>query len=230
MNSLIELDQQILIVLNYFHTSFWDNAEWLISSITIWIPMYVMILYTLIKSQKWESWLTVLTLIVLIVLCDQISNEIFKHGFERLRPTHDPDLQSIVKTVRNYRGGKFGFVSGHATNTMGLAVFTSLLFRNKFYSLFIFIWSLAIGYSRIYLGVHYPGDVLGGMILGALLGFGIYKAYTLIIPRFVRLTFFNKKGLKRGIAEQFNSKLTLQIIFTGVLTFIIIFLTSNLLI
>ncbi len=229
MNSLIELDQQILIVLNYFHSGFWDNAEWLISSITIWIPMYIMILYTVIKSQKWESWITVLTLIVLIVLCDQISNEVFKHGFERLRPTHDPDLKSIVKIVRGYRGGNFGFVSGHATNTMGLAVFTSLLFRNKYYSLFILIWSLVIGYSRIYLGVHYPGDVLGGMILGSIFGFGIYKLYTLIIPRFVRLTFFNKKGLKRGIAEQFNTKLTLQIIFTGVLTFIIILIASNLL-
>ncbi len=229
MNSLIEFDQQILILFNYFHTAFWDNAQWLISGIATWFPLYIMILYTIIKSQKWQSWLTVLALIILVVLCDQISTEIFKHGFERLRPTHSPDIKDIVKTVRDYRGGKYGFVSSHATNSMGLAVFTSLIFRNKYYSLFIILWSLIIGYSRIYLGVHYPGDVLGGMILGAILGFSIYKVYSLIIPRFVRLTYFTKQALKKGIAELFYTTLVLQIVFTGMLTFIIILIASNLL-
>ncbi len=229
MNSLIEFDQQMLLVLNYFHSAYWDIAQWLISGIAIWIPMYTMIVYTIIKSQKLQSWLTVLTVIILIVLCDLISTEVFKHGIERLRPTHTPDIKDFIKTVRGYKGGKYGFVSSHATNTMGLAVFTSLLFRNKFYSLFIIAWSLIVGYSRIYLGVHFPGDVLGGFVLGSILGFTVYKIYTLIIPRFVRLTFFNKKGLKRGIAEQFESKLVFQILFTGILTFILILISANLL-
>jgi len=227
MNSLIEFDQQLLLLLNYFHNNFWDNVFWLISSTITWIPFYIVLVYTFIKSQKLQSWTTVLAVIILIVLCDQISTEVFKHGFERFRPTHDPVLKDFVKTVHGYRGGKFGFVSSHATNTMGLAIFTLLLFRNKAYSFFIIVWAIIIGFSRIYLGVHYPGDILGGMILGALLGFIIYKIYTLIIPRFVRLTFFNRKGLRRGIAEQFNQKLVLQTLFAGILTITVIFLASK---
>ncbi len=227
MNKLIEFDSQLLQVINYFHTDFWDNSFWMISSTLIWIPLYAILLYAIIKSQKSQSWITVLSLIVLVVLCDQISTEIFKHGFERFRPTHDPLLKDFVKTVHGYRGGKYGFVSSHATNTMGIAVFTSLIFRNKGYSFFIYIWSIIIAYSRVYLGVHYPGDVVGGMILGAVLGFGVYKLYSVLIPRFVRLTYFNKKGLSRGIAEQFGFNSVLTIVFTGILSFCFIFLAAK---
>jgi len=227
MNKLIEFDSQLLQLINYFHTDFWDNAFWMISSVTMWFPLYAILLYAIIKSQKKQSWITILGLIILIVLCDQISTEIFKHTFERFRPTHDPLLKDFVKTVHGYRGGKYGFVSSHATNTMGLAVFTSLLFRNKAYSIFIYIWTIVIAYSRVYLGVHYPGDVVGGLILGAVLGFGIYKLYSVLIPRFVRLTFFNKKGLSRGIAEQFSFSAVLQIVFTGLLTFSLILIAAK---
>ena len=230
MDTLLQLDNHLLLLLNYFHTEFWDNAFWIMSSTQIWIPMYVMVIYTLIKGQKMQSWLTIVAVIVLVVLCDRISTDIFKHGFERLRPTHDPDIGGVVKTVFGYKGGKFGFVSSHAANTMGIAVFTSLLFRNRWFSMFILIWSVAVGYSRIYLGVHYPGDVLGGFVLGAVLGYGVYKLYALVIPRFVRLTYFNNKGLRRGIAEQFNKPQVLQVIFTGTLTFILILLSAKIMI
>ncbi len=230
MNSLIELDQQLLILLNYFHNDFWDNCFWMTSSTLIWVPMYIMIIYGIIKSQKWQSWTTLLAVTILIVLCDQISTEVFKHGIERFRPTHDPILKDFVKIVHNYRGGKYGFVSSHAANTMGLAVFSSLLFRNKLFSFFVFTWAIIIGYSRIYLGVHYPGDIIGGMILGAILGYAIYKLYTLVTPRFVRLTYFNKKGLSRGIAEQFEIPLIHKIVFTGILSFAFILLASKVLI
>ncbi|MCW3785349.1 phosphatase PAP2 family protein [Plebeiibacterium sediminum] len=227
MNKLIEFDSQLLQLINYFHTDFWDNAFWMISSIIIWIPLYAVILYAIIKSQKAQSWITILALIILVVLCDQISHQVFKHGFERLRPTHDPLLKDFVKIIHGYRGGKYGFVSSHATNTMGLAVLSSLLFRNKVYSIFIFIWALVISYSRIYLGVHYPGDVVGGLILGALIGFGVYKLYKLVIPRFVRLTFFNKKGLNRGIAEQFDVSSIMLIVFAGIFSFVVILLAAK---
>jgi undecaprenyl-diphosphatase len=230
MNALLELDSHLLLLLNYFHTEFWDNFFWIVSSIQIWIPFYMMIIHVMIKGQKVQSWISILSLILLVVLCDQISTEVFKHGFERLRPTHDPLLKDFVKTVNNYRGGQFGFVSSHATNTMGLAVFSSLLFRNKAYSIFMVLWAILVGYSRIYLGVHFPGDIIGGMLLGTIIAYLLYKAYALIIPRFVRLTFFNKEGLRRGIAEQFNRPQILQVIFTGILTILLILFTSKIII
>ena len=230
MDALLQLDSQLLLLLNWFHTEFWDNTLWITSSTTIWLPMYFMIIYSIVKGQKWQSWITLLAIIILVVLCDRISTDIFKYGFERLRPTHDPELKEVVKTVFGYRGGKFGFVSSHATNTMGLAVFTALLYRRRWYSVFIIIWSLFVGYSRIYLGVHFPGDVLGGFILGAILGFGVYKLYGLILPRFVRLTYFNKKGLNRGIAEQFNGAQINQVLFTGILTLTLIFISAKIMI
>ncbi len=227
MESLLQLDSQLLLLFNYFHNEFWDVVLWLTSSIQIWIPLYLMMIYTIVRGQKLQSWITILALIVLVVLCDRISTDVFKYGFERLRPTHDPELKDFIKTVKDYTGGKFGFVSSHAANTMGLAVFTSLLFRNKAFSVFIILWSVAVGYSRVYLGVHYPGDVLGGFILGALLAFIVYKIYALVLPRFVRLTYFNKKGLSRGIAEQFNRAQVLQIVFTGILTIVILLLAGK---
>ena len=230
MDKLIEFDSGLLQLLNYYHTDFWDNAFWMISSTLIWIPLYLMLIYGIIRSQKGQSWITILSIIALVVLCDQISTEVFKHGIQRFRPTHDPLLKDFVKIVNGYRGGKYGFVSSHATNTMGLAVFTSLLFRNKAYSFFIFTWALVIAYSRVYLGVHYPGDVLGGMLLGSILGYAVYKLYTIIIPRFVRLTYFNKKGLSRGIAEQFEKPLVLKIVFSGALSFVIILLAAKVMI
>ncbi|TLX73465.1 phosphatase PAP2 family protein [Labilibacter sediminis] len=229
MEFLLELDSQLLLLLNYFHSDFWDSANWLISSTQIWLPMYIMIIYAMVKGQKMQSWISIVAVIVLVVLCDQISTEVFKYGFERLRPTHNPDLKDIVKTVNGYRGGKFGFVSSHATNTMGIAVLTSLIFRNRVYTTFIILWSLIVSYSRIYLGVHFPGDILGGLCLGTILGVVVYKLYALVIPRFVRLTYFNKKGLHRGIAEQFGRQEVLRIVFTGVLIFTVILLASKVL-
>ncbi|SMO36552.1 undecaprenyl-diphosphatase [Saccharicrinis carchari] len=227
MDALLQLDAQLLLWLNYFHTAFFDKAFWLTSDTLVWVPMYLVLLYAIVKGQKWQSWITVLALIVMVVLCDRISTDIFKYGFERLRPTHDEELKDIVKTVFGYRGGKFGFVSSHATNTIGLAVFSSLLFRNTYYTAFMLIWSVLVSYSRIYLGVHFPGDVIGGLLLGALLGYLVYKVYQIVMTRYAQAGHLKKKEIKKHIAATFNQRQIHQIIFTGLLTFVLILIFSK---
>jgi undecaprenyl-diphosphatase len=140
-----------------------------------WIPLYLLLLYQIYKVKGKEAIYWILGAFLLVFLCDQISTQLFKNVFERFRPSHDPSLEGMVNLVSGYKGGRYGFVSSHATNSFGFALFTSLLFRNKLYTFFIFSWSLLVIYTRIYLGVHFPGDVIGGMILGLILGYAVYR-------------------------------------------------------
>ncbi|WP_321306172.1 phosphatase PAP2 family protein [Marinifilum fragile] len=175
MDTLIQLDKELLIWLNSHNTPFWDVVMMFFTRKEFWIPLYLLLLFQIYKVKGKESIYWILGAFLLIFLCDQISTQLFKNVFERFRPSHDPSLEGIVNLVSGYKGGQYGFVSSHATNSFGFALFTSLLFRNKLYTLFIFTWSLLVVYTRIYLGVHFPGDVIGGMILGLLLGYGVYR-------------------------------------------------------
>nr|WP_320118179.1 phosphatase PAP2 family protein [uncultured Marinifilum sp.] len=175
METLIQLDKDLLIWLNSFNSPFWDVVMMFFTRKEFWIPLYLLVLYQIYKFKGKEALWWILGAFVLVFLCDQISTQLFKNVFERFRPSHDPSLKGVVNLVSGYTGGKYGFVSSHATNTFGFALFTSLLFKNRLYSFFVFSWSLLVIYTRIYLGVHFPGDVMGGMILGLLLGYGVYK-------------------------------------------------------
>jgi undecaprenyl-diphosphatase len=134
--------------------------------------------------------LTVIFIVLAITLADQISVKCFKFVFERLRPSHNPEIKNQVNILNGYRGGQFGFVSSHAANTFALAAFTTRLFRNRYFAWFIFIWAAVVSYSRIYLGVHYPLDILGGAILGMILGYLVFYLYKLAGNRFLKKTFY----------------------------------------
>ncbi|WP_421918058.1 phosphatase PAP2 family protein [Marinifilum sp.] len=175
MDALIQLDKDLFIWLNSHNSSFWDVVMMFFTRKEFWIPLYLLFLYQIYKVKQKEAFWWILGAFVLIFLCDQISTQLFKNVFERFRPSHDPSLEGIVNLVSGYKGGKYGFVSSHATNSFGFAIFTSLLFRNKLYTFFIFTWSMLVIYTRIYLGVHFPGDVIGGMILGLILGYAVYR-------------------------------------------------------
>jgi len=154
---------------------------WLFSSIKIWIPSSLFLILSIIYKKDWKQWLSVLLGIVLLfILCDQFSSHLIKPLVARPRPTHYPGIMEHVRTLFGYTGGKYGFISGHATNSFGFAIFTALLFRNKLYTITIFIWASIVAYSRIYLGVHFISDVVGGAITGIIIGFLVYKGYSCI--------------------------------------------------
>jgi len=171
---LISLDKELLVFLNNCNSAFFDDFFYIYSGQLAWVLTAVAIIYVIIKTQKSDCWVIFFGLVLLILLSDQTSSGLLKPLIERLRPTREPTLEGLVHIVHNYRGGGFSFPSGHATNSFAFAVFTSLLFKNRLYSTIIFTWAIFTGYSRIYLGVHYPLDVLCGTILGIGCGFAIY--------------------------------------------------------
>jgi len=178
----IPYEEKLFFLINGSHTVFWDNVMWLYSGLKIWFPLALLIITNIIYKKNWRQWLVVLlALVVLFTLCDQLSSHIIKPLVARPRPTHLPGIMEYVRILHGYTGGRYGFISGHATNSFGFAIFTALLFRNKLFSITIFIWSVLMAYSRIYLGVHCISDIIGGMIIGLMIGFLVYKIYNCFI-------------------------------------------------
>jgi undecaprenyl-diphosphatase len=176
---LERLDQQLFLFLNSFNSPFWDRVMAAISGIVIWVPLYIAILIILGFKYRRKFIIIVLFLILAATLADQISVHLFKNIFHRLRPCHEPSLEGLVHLVNGRCGGLYGFVSSHATNSFNVALLSLLFIKKRWFTISIIFWALTVSYSRIYLGVHYPGDVFFGSILGALIGWGIYELYEL---------------------------------------------------
>ncbi len=181
IDSIKAIDTELFLFLNSKHNSCFDFIMFWASNKLIWIPLYIFFGYLALKYFRRRLVLILLSTFLLIVLTDQVSNRVFKNNFERYRPCHNLIIQSQVHVNREC-GGMFGFISSHATNTFGLAMFLSLLFYKhiKYFPLFIFLWAAFISYSRIYNGAHYPADVSVGALVGMSLGFTTYKWYSFI--------------------------------------------------
>ncbi len=181
LDKLIPYEEKMFFVINGAHSNFLDGMMWLYSGCLIWVLPMLFFVFTLIHKKNRKLWIPLLLGIVLVfVLCDQFSSHLIKPLFQRERPTHYPEIMEHVRTLYGYKGGRYGFISGHATNSFGFAMFTSLLLRNKYYTLYIMAVACVISYSRIYLGVHFISDVTGGIIAGILIGYIVYKLYLFV--------------------------------------------------
>jgi len=180
---MIELDRSIFLFLNSLHTPFLDEIMRGISLRVVWLPLYLFIIYLLFLKYRNRVWIPIFFGILLVVITDQVT-VLIKNFVERPRPCHEPLLQGLVHTVNGKCGGMFGFVSSHAGNTFGLASFSSLLIQKRWYSWSIYTWASVVSYSRIYLGVHYPGDILGGAIVGIIAGLSLALIVKYINKRF----------------------------------------------
>ena len=185
MEEIIALDRQFFLILNGMGSPKFDLFWIIITDKSVNISIYLLLITYFLKKTNLKPFFTLLIFTLLLVLItDQVTN-LFKYGFQRLRPCYEPSLQGLVRLVKPNCGGSFGYFSGHASNSFALAVFFSLILKNRFTKIPLILvgFASAVGYSRIYIGVHYPLDVISGMIFGGLVGYVTYLTWLKISPR-----------------------------------------------
>tara|TARA_R110001583_G_scaffold5921_3_gene31200 strand:- start:2251 stop:2823 length:573 start_codon:yes stop_codon:yes gene_type:complete len=187
IDSLIEKDIELLIYLNNLGTTQWDGFWLVLTNKFSAIPLYFLLLYfTFKKFGIKKTLIAVFFVVVLISFSDQTSN-LFKYGVKRLRPCHDENIAHLIRLVSNRCGGLYSYFSAHASNSMTIAVFFSFLLKKDYKILpyFLFSWALLTSYSRIYIGVHFPLDVLTGALIGGFYGILFYKLFKVFLKKFI---------------------------------------------
>ena len=175
---ITNIDTRLTLFLNGSDSEMLDAIAVTATKTSTWIPLGILLLYVLMRMKDWKNaLLVILCVAIAITLADQMASGIFKPLVARLRPSHNPELQGVIDLVGDYRGGRYGFFSSHAANTCAVAVFLSLLFRKRIFSIAICSWAMVNSWTRLYLGVHYVGDIMVGLIWGAFVGWMVFRLY-----------------------------------------------------
>lgn len=218
---LQQTDQQLFLFLNGMHSPFWDNFMYIFTGKMTWVPMYAAILYVLYKNFNiYVCLFAVIAIALTITYADQICATVIRPIVERSRPSRNPDIAELVHLVNGKRGGRFGFPSCHAANSFALAFFVMLFFKNRLLTFFILFWAALNSYSRIYVGVHYPGDLIAGTIVGLSGALLIYFLLVYTLKK-TKLSLRIKQVDMESIDHPQKIKHTRVIIYTGLLTVLV---------
>jgi len=182
LSQLIDLDHQWFLAINSLHNSLFDEIMYWVSYKYTWLPLYAIFVYYIFRHYKKQGFIILIGIVLTLILSDQLS-VLIKDYFMRLRPSHNNMYNTIIHLNRGIKGGTYGFVSSHAANTSGFATFLIFfpVFRKKIIIALLIFWVLLISYSRIYNGLHYPADVIGGIFLGFFIGICITYATKIVI-------------------------------------------------
>ena len=187
MEEIIQFDKQLLLMLNGSDSSYLDQVVLILTNGLTWIPLYVSLLFLVVKNN--HNWRTILLIVagagLCVLMAGTLDDEIVKPLVARWRPTHDPQIGSLVDVVNDYRGGRYGFFSAHASNTFSIALFFSLLVRYRWLTVGLVSYSLVNCWTRLYLGVHYPGDILVGLLWGTVTAISVYSLFRFVNGRWV---------------------------------------------
>ena len=185
MGTLSNIDNQFFLFLNSLHSDGLDKVMVLVTDMWVWLPLYLLLIYWTVKQYGKRCWWVFLAMGLVVLCSDQLASHVCKPLFHRLRPCYNADFQDLIHLPKGMAGGKYGFVSSHASNTFAIATFLTPALRKyrPWTAIVLFLWAVISSYSRIYIGFHYPGDIVCGAILGILIGLILWKVFQLVVVR-----------------------------------------------
>ena len=230
---LIDIDKQMMLALNGSDSLYMDGVMKIYTTTSVWIPVAAILLFIVIKNNTPRNTILIILGVALTILVtDKVSSDIIKPLVGRLRPSHDPEMMHLIDTFNGYRSGSFSFTSSHACNSFGIFMFLSLLIKNRTPSLSLPLLAAFNSFSRIYLGVHYPGDILCGAIVGTVLGLMVYSLYAFINKRIERqpnriTTNYTRSGFLVEDVNIMTSAIYLTFVFITI--YALIYINNNIL-